>query len=337
MKNCKTLYTLIVLGILAIAVSFNFSCSNGNKSNNSTEWKEGGKVLVKCGDVKMTESEVESALLTVPAARRDSIKKNPERYADFAQRLLTLKLGSSKALEKKVHETDDFKMKLNELDAMYNLQVKVALQEAYIKKEVMDRIIITDKEAKTFYNSNLALWEKREVSEIFISVSPNATKKDIKTKESLAFKVYYELNDKKTPWNEAVKRYSNSSDLIKNRNGSKGLIHRNSRKFPNIIIVEAFKLNEVNSSTKPISTKKGFYIIKLDKKIQFEEQQEQIKRVLTNKRVRNDRQEFMDNLKTAPFEFFIEGYDPNQPLLKTRPKNGPGKPKIKNIEIKKGK
>lgn len=312
----------IIFGVLIAALAVLFiipGCKKG--SENPLAWKEGGKVLAQCGDVKITENEFEDALLSVNMERREQMKKHPGLTADFVGRLLHLKLATLKAKEKGYDSIEEFSEKKKEIDAMYSIQMKAALQEMLIEKEIIEKIIITDQEALDYYKQNAIVWERIEVSEIFIKVPENPTEQIIKEKLSLANKIYEDLVAGKIAWETAVQKYSDSSSVIKERNGERGMIHRRSRKLPSTqMTLEAFSLQNEGDFTKPISDKTGYYIIKLDKKISFDEQKEQIKKVMSSERVRTDRQNYLDGLKTAPFEFFIEGYDPNKPLIQTKPK-----------------
>ncbi|HDS09380.1 MAG TPA: hypothetical protein ENN73_04055 [Firmicutes bacterium] len=317
MKKQKTTLGLILISALIFILVT--GCSNGKQD--PLEWNEGGKVLAKCGNVKITQAEVDDAFLSVQVERRDQLNKHPQLYADFVTRLLILKIATIKANEKGIQNTEDFKEKQKEIDAMYSIQMKSALQEMLIHKEVVEKIIITDKEARDYYNANMLVWEKIEVSEIFFKISENPTEKEIKEVLQKANKVYEDLVAGKISWNEAVAKYSDSNQVIKERNGERGVIHRRSRKLPSDELnMAAFALVNEGDFTKPIAFKTGYYIIKLDKKITFEDQKEQIKRVLSMERVRVEREDFMDSLKTAPIEYFIEGYDPNVPLLQQKPK-----------------
>lgn len=317
----KSLHFLFILCVVLMTISFS-SCKKDSCDNTKyLYWNEGGEVLAKCGDVTLTEQEFQNALLTMPETRRKMFD-NPQRKGDFVKRLLELKLSSLKALEKNCQEREDFKEKEKQLEIIHEIQTKVALQDTLLTQEVVERIIVTDKEAEEYYKNRYPFWNKREVSEIFFSLPPNPTDKQIREKRVLAEEIYTKLENGQLSWNDAVQKFSDSSKAVKERNGSRGEVHRQSRKFGKDIITKIFEIEKEGDITEPLSDKRGFFIVKLDKTLGFEEQRENIKEVIKSQRVRKEREEYLDSLKTSPIEFSIEGYDPNSSFERSRiPKN----------------
>lgn len=134
----------ILLALLIVALS----CS-GIAYADKTE------VLAKIGKKKITGADLEMLVSYYPESQRAMIMNTPEGREAFIKDLVTIMVVSDAAKKKGYEKSRAFKKQVQ-------LIKDQLLANAYLTKEILEKVTVSDKEAEDYYEKNKKVFERPE-------------------------------------------------------------------------------------------------------------------------------------------------------------------------------
>jgi len=215
------------------------------------------EVLAKIGKKTITSADLEMLISFYPESQRTLIRSNPENRDAFIKDLVTIMVVSD-AAKKKGYE------KNRAIRKQAQLIKDQLLANAYLTKEIIEKVKVGDKEAEEYYEKNKKIFEKPEqvrARHILIVVKQGTgddEKKEAKKKAE-------EILDRVRKGEDFAKLAGEFSDDpgSKQKGGDLGFFPRNS------MIAEfdkaAFAL-EPGGVSGIVETSYGYHIIKVEEK-----------------------------------------------------------------------
>jgi parvulin-like peptidyl-prolyl isomerase len=212
----------------------------------------------------------------------ERIEKMKKRFPDES--------GYKKAIER---------MNVSEKEFRAAIQRALAINELLYK--VRQKITVTDKESKKYYNDNLDLFKKPEqvkISQIFIKVKPD----DEQSKKIQARKKLETVQEKLTQgedFGKLAKAYSEGPNA--QRGGVWGYFRRGQMEKSIEDVAFALKVGEVS---KIVESSLGYYLIKVTDKIPagtipYKEAQSMIEKRVKKEKEKTEIQNYIGNLKKS--------------------------------------
>ena len=211
-------------------------------------------ILAKIGDRVITLSEFEEKLEAMPPQYREGLK-NKEEKTKFLEGQVEISLFSLEAREKKI---DKEKLMISLIrDAVDKL-----LGREYIKRNVVDKIAVTDDEAKEYYETHLEEFtrpEKVRARHILARVNPEAGPEEWDKALTRAKELKTRL-DKGADFARLAKKHSDDPGS-KNKGGNLGFFIREKMAPEFSEAAFSLKLGEISA---PVKTSFGYHIIKVE-------------------------------------------------------------------------
>ena len=257
-----------------------------NKKVETVKMEKNGKILEKVGTDVITEKDLQKELNGMPEQYR-TYYKTEEGKKKLLERLVEQKLLKQVAIKQGIEKDAEF------LKDMESTKERVLASYA-IKRNVLDKAIVTDEEIKAFYEKNKENYKKTEeatASHILIK----AETKDAKVK---AEKVLKETLLEGANFAELAKKYSEGPSA--KNGGELGTFGKGKmvKEFEEVIFGKA-EAGKVYPEL--VKTQFGYHIIKVSKKTVaelkgLEEVKEEIKLQLEKTAQKNKYEEFMKKL-----------------------------------------
>ena len=164
---------IAVLAALFVALAA-FGCKGANtQAGKKQEAAKGGKVVAEIGKEKITLEEVDQTIKDVPQQYQAMALTRKDMLLDS---MINQKLLYEEALKQNLGKDAGVKKQIE--DATKEIVIK-----EYLKKEIEQKVTVSDADAKTFYDGNKDKFkepEKIKISHILVDTEPEA--KDILAK-----------------------------------------------------------------------------------------------------------------------------------------------------------
>ena len=185
----------IVLIIASLALT---AC---NKKEGVVKTKEESNVIMVIGNEKLTETELQEKIDSLPAQYREYSKSEKGRTA-LIEEITVRKMLKQEAVKEGIEETDAYKKDLEGLkeDLLIN---------HVVNKKIVEGVKLTDSELKAEYEKNKENFktpEQIKAAHILINVSDKMTKEQIADAKKRAEKILTEVTP--SNFNEMAKKYS---------------------------------------------------------------------------------------------------------------------------------
>lgn len=251
------IYIVAILTILLLSGCATTGHIDSGDNQGNKPWKAGAivpdnspeeEVLAVVNGKEITIAEYNRKLSGLSAYERARYRSE-EGHKEFLNSLILQRIMVEKAKEIGLDKDEEVQKKIEAL--MQDTTARV-LAEALVKREVLDKVVVTDKEAKAYYDEHKNEFVEKERAKIRqITV---ATEED-------AQRIRQELENG-ADFVELAKENSIDPHAA-NKSGDPGYIERGrmSAELDKVI----FNL-EVGGISDPVKTKLGYHIIKLEEK-----------------------------------------------------------------------
>jgi peptidyl-prolyl cis-trans isomerase C len=211
--------------------------------------------------------------------------RGEEGHRKFLEALIQQKVMVQKARELGLDKDGEVQTKIAAL--MKGLTERVLI-EALVKQEILDKVVVTDEEAKTYYNEHKEEFKDKEKVKI---------RQIIAATEEEAQEILQELENG-ADFAELASRKSNDQSIAKS-GGDTGYIERG--RMPAVLENIYFSL-EVGEISDAVKTNHGYYIVKLEDKKEaavkeFYEVSDDIKSKLLVGKQREEHQKWLRRLE----------------------------------------
>jgi peptidyl-prolyl cis-trans isomerase C len=286
MKRLKNIYrSLLILAAILIV-----GCAASNK--HSLQNSPPQDILAKVGDNIITLSEFEETINAVPPQYRQKFKSK-EQKAKFLERLVETALFSLEARAEKIDREKTIESRIQDT-------VDSILAREYIKRNVTDKITVTDDEISQYYQTHLKEFTRPEqvkARHILIRVDPEAIPGKWAEAEIKARELKNRL-DNGANFATLAKEYSDDAKS-KNMGGDLGFFAREKMAPEFSEAVFSLRLGEIRD---PVKTSFGYHIIKVEAKRPerietLEKVKERIQYQLKSKKYRAGAEDAVERLK----------------------------------------
>ena len=246
----------------------------------SVEQTEDDEVLVIVNGEEITISEYNDKLKRLSNYEKARYR-GEEGHRKFLEALIQQKVMVQKAREMGLDKNDEVQTKIVAL--MKEVTERVLI-EALIKQEILDKVVVTDEEAKAYYDEHKEEFKDKEKVKI---------RQIIAATEEEAQEILQELENG-ADFAELASRKSNNQS-----GGDPGYIERG--KMPAVLENIYFSL-EVGEISDAVKTNQGYYIVKLEDKKEaaikeFYEVSDDIKSKLIVGKQREEHQKWLRQLE----------------------------------------
>lgn len=252
------------------------------------------EILAKVRGKAVTQEDLETILGFYPENQRDFIRNSPEGRDAVLRNLLTIIVVSDVARKKGYEQKKPIKKKLQIIKDEF-------LTKAYIEKEILDKIRISDAEAEAYYKSHSAIFEKPEevrARHILIAVRQGSSDQDRKAAKKKAEELLERIR-KGEDFAKLAAQYSDDPGS-KEKGGNLGFFTRNTMVPEFDKAVFALEAGGIGG---PVETAFGYHIIKVEeKKKAFLPPYENIKEEVTEKALLAARQERVEDFIDKAFK-----------------------------------
>jgi len=260
--------------------------AKAEKSKKGKGEKAKDAVVATVGKKTFTMKEVNSKLEQIPPQYRMTFKGEDKKK--LLENIIDRYLLTQEAKRVKIDKIPEVEQKVEDLAS------NILIQEL-INREINQKIVITDEEAKKYYDANLdefKIPEKIKARQILIKVEKNATPEEVAQKEAKA----KELLEKVKAGGdfEALAKENSDDARTKTKGGDLGFITkgRMSAEFDKVVFET--KAGEVGALVKD---QEGFHIIKVDEKKGAQQQGlDSVKVRITTKLKRDKQKEMVEGL-----------------------------------------
>ena len=260
--------------------------AKAEKSKKGKGEKAKDAVVATIGTKQITMKELNDKLEQIPPQYRMTFKGEDKKK--LLENIIDRYLLTQEAKRVKIDKIPEVEQKVEDLAS------NILIQEL-INREINQKIVITDEEAKKYYDANLdefKIPEKIKARQILIKVDANATPEDTAKKEVKA----KELLEKVKAGGdfEALVKESSDDTRTKTKGGDLGFITkgRMSAEFDKVVFET--KAGEVGALVKD---QEGFHIIKVDEKKGAQQQGlDSVKVRITTKLKRDKQKEMVEGL-----------------------------------------
>lgn len=245
---------------------------------------EEDEVLVIVNGEEITISEYNDKLKRLSAYEK-AMYRGEEGHRRFLEALIQQKVMVQKAKGMGLDKNEEVQRKIAALTREVTERVLI---EALIKQEILDKVVVTDEEAKAYYDEHREEFkdkEKVKISQIVVAT------------EEEAQEILQELENG-ADFAELASRKSDDQNIAKS-GGDLGYIERG--KMPAVLEKIYFSL-KVGEISNPVKTNQGYYIVKLEDKKEaavkeFYEVSDDIKSKLTVGKQREEHQKWLRRLE----------------------------------------
>lgn len=258
--------------------------SQGEETAELADQEEAEEVLVVVNGEEITINEYNEKLKQLSVYEKARYR-GEEGHKKFLQALIRRKVMVQEARKKELDKDVEVQKKI---EVLVQEMTERVLMETLAKKEVWERVVVTDKEAKTYYdehNEEFMEKEKARVRQILLATEEEAQKIRQELEEGADFA---KLAEEKSIDQATAKQ-----------GGDSGYLERG--KMPSEFEEACFSL-EIGGIGGPVKTKFGYHIIKLEDKKEasikeFYEVSEEIKKKLISGKQQKEYQEWLRQLE----------------------------------------
>jgi parvulin-like peptidyl-prolyl isomerase len=213
------------------------------------------RVVAKIGEEKITASQFERILKLYEAQRRRQMERNPRFKRMILEKYVEGIVLSKKAKEKNLDTLPEVKDRIE-------MVTNEILSRAYIQKEVVEKIVISEEEMRRYYENHKGEFTKPEqvsLRQIFIKVDASASEEDRKKSRERAEEIKKKL-EQGDDFATLAAQFSDDPEA-KKKGGSLGFVRRG-KLAPDIDqVVFSLQPGQISDVTE---TAKGYFILKVD-------------------------------------------------------------------------
>ena len=236
-------------------------------------------VVASVGEKQITLKELNDKLEQIPPQYRMTFKGEDKKK--LLENIIDRYLLTQEAKRVKIDKTPEVEQKVEDLAS------NILIQEL-INREINQKIVISDEEAKKYYDANLdefRIPEKIKVRQILIKADVNAPSEENTQKEVKALELLEKV--KAGGDFEALVKESSDDTRTKTKGGDLGFITkgRMSAEFDKVVFET--KAGEVGALVKD---QEGFHIIKVDEKKEAQQQGLDSVKVRITTKLKRDKQ-----------------------------------------------
>ncbi|MDP3786433.1 MAG: peptidyl-prolyl cis-trans isomerase [Candidatus Omnitrophota bacterium] len=271
---------IAVLAAIFVACAA-FGCKGANIGKPQAEKKEaavkGGKIVAEVGKEKITLEEMDKMIGDIPKQYQAMALTNKAMFLDS---IINQKLLYGEALKQNVEKNAEVKKQIEEATK------EIVIRE-YLKKEIEQKVAVSDADAKAYYDGNKDKFKEPEKIKVFhILVDNEAEAKDI-------------LAKLKAGADFAALAKEKSKDASKENGGELGFIAKG-QTVPEFeqaaFALQPGQLSDV------VKTQFGYHIIKVnekqpEKELSFDEVKDQLKQMLLSQKQKDRFDSLLKELK----------------------------------------
>lgn len=259
-------------------------------------------VIAKIGDRKITVSEFNKVLKYFDAERQKAIEKNPQLKETILLQYIQGVVISNLAKQKSFDKNPQIKEQIEFYKDNY-------LANEYLKKEVAEKVKVTEEEIKSYYESHNDEFKTPEMiraRHILIQANQSASESDKKKAKEKAENILKKIKDGEDFAKLATELSEDPGS--KSKGGDLGFIPRGKTVKPFEDAVFSLKPGEPGI----VETQFGYHIIKVEEKREpafepFEQAKERISQKLAQERMKSTVTEFIEHsMKDAGVEIYSE-------------------------------
>jgi peptidyl-prolyl cis-trans isomerase C len=259
-------------------------------------------VIAKIGDRKITVSEFNKVLKYFDAERQKAIEKNPQLKETILLQYIQGVVISNLAKQKSFDKNPQIKEQIEFYKDNY-------LANEYLKKEVAEKVKVTEEEIKSYYESHKDEFKTPEMiraRHILIQANQSASESDKKKAKEKAENILKKIKDGEDFAKLATELSEDPGS--KSKGGDLGFIPRGKTVKPFEDAVFSLKPGEPGI----VETQFGYHIIKVEEKREpafepFEQAKERISQKLAQERMKSTVTEFIEHsMKDAGVEIYSE-------------------------------
>jgi len=277
------------IAIILIIASLTLTACN--KKEGGVKTKDESNVIMVIGNEKLTETELQEKIDTLPAKYKEYSKSEKGRAA-LIEEISVRKILKQEAVKTGIEETESYKKDLDEIreDLLIN---------HVVNKKIVEGVKLTDSELKAEYEKNKEKFKTSEqikAAHILINVSNDMTEVQKKDAKKRAEKILTEV----TPanFNEMAKKYSEGPTA--ENGGELGWFDKTSmvKEFANAAFTGAPE--KIYGTV--VKTQFGYHIIYIEDKkeagyLNFEDVKPSLKKELLNKKRAEEYRAWIEELK----------------------------------------
>jgi peptidyl-prolyl cis-trans isomerase C len=264
------------IALLLIVASLAFT--GCNKKEKAVDTKDTSKVIAVIGNEKLTESELEKVIESLPPQYQEYSKTKEGRDA-LIEEMSLRKILKQEAIKEGIEDTEGYKKDLE--DAKEELLITHV-----VNKKIVDGVKLTDEELKAEYEKNKESFKKPEqvrAAHILIKTTEDMTKEQLAAARAKAEKILTEVTPKN--FAEVAKQYSEGPTAV--NGGELGWFDKNSmvKEFSEA----AFTGTPEKIYGNVVKTQFGYHIIFIEEKkeagyLTFEEVKPSLEKQLLNQK-----------------------------------------------------
>jgi len=277
--------TAILLIVISLALT---AC---NKKEGAVKTKDESNIILVVGNEKLTETELQEKIETLPTKYKEYSKSEKGREA-LIEEIAIRKMLKQEAVKKGIEETESYKKDLEEIRE--DLLIK-----HMVSKKIVEGVKLTDSELKSEYEKNkenFKTQEKIKAAHILINVSDDMTEAQVEDAKERAEKILTEVTQ--ANFNEMAKKYSEGP--TSENGGELGWFEKNSmvKEFGDAAFTGV--PGKIYGSI--VKTQFGYHIIYIqDKKevgyLDFEDVKSSLEKELLNKKRSEEYSSWIEGLK----------------------------------------
>ena len=236
-------------------------------------------VVASVGEKQITLKELNDKLEQIPPQYRMTFKGEDKKK--LLENIIDRYLLTQEAKRVKIDKTPEVEQKVEDLAS------NILIQEL-INREINQKIVISDEEAKKYYDANLdefRIPEKIKVRQILIKADVNAPSEENTQKEVKALELLEKV--KAGGDFEALVKESSDDTRTKTKGGDLGFITKGRMLAEFDKVVFETKAGEVGALVKD---QEGFHIIKVDEKKEAQQQGLDSVKVRITTKLKRDKQ-----------------------------------------------
>ncbi|MEF9427425.1 MAG: peptidylprolyl isomerase, partial [Candidatus Mariimomonas ferrooxydans] len=224
---------------------------------------EESAVLAEIGDKKITQADYDRIVEFFPEDIQKTLKAKPELRKKFLLGMVQVELFSDIARQKKIDEIPDVKEQIKML-------VDDFLSKEALKREVVDKIVVTEEDMKSYYNVNKEAYKIPEMvraRHILVKAPKDATEAEKAESSKKAEEILKRIKAGED-FAELATEFSEDKGS-KGKGGNLGFFPRDRMAKPFEDAAFSLKPGEVSDI---IETKFGYHIIKLEERKEAKQQ-----------------------------------------------------------------
>lgn len=274
-------YRIVNILMCVVIVVFIFFVSGCKQEKKTTPTLEKGQVVVNLSDHKITIEDLRVALKNLSPQEREGIRVNKALMDKFVEDMAYMEAMYLEAKKENLENDPEFKARLEQ-------QKKLLLAQELIRKKLLPKLKVEDKEVKEYYDKNrehYKMAKRYKVSHLMV-------------KDEKDLQLAQERLKKGEPFEKVVRELSIDKESAQS-GGSLGYLEegRMPPEFERVL-----KKMKVGQISEPVKTQFGWHLLKLEEVkdagyVDYETMKESIRNVLLEEKRQKLMEEYTQELK----------------------------------------